>query len=144
VAGVSQDSGRWRVPPAHTALKAAATVAMAALALLSLDDRPFLLLAGVATLGLAALVVRDLLAPVRLTVDAEGLTLVTGYARRRRLPWPEITSLRVDERRRLLLHTRLLEVHTTDDLHLLSAYDLGADVRDALTDLEHARTHAAE
>ncbi|GAA2459387.1 hypothetical protein GCM10010191_94530 [Actinomadura vinacea] len=133
---------RWRVPHGHVVLKAAATAAFALVALLSRDDRPFLLLTVVATVGLAALALRDVLAPVRLAADAEGVTVVAGYAARRRVPWPAVVAIRVDERRRLLLHTRLLEIETAGDLYLLSAYDLGEEVEDAAAELERLRTRA--
>jgi hypothetical protein len=132
----------WRVPVAQVVLKAGAAAAFALLAVLSVDDRPFLLLAGIATAGLAALALRDVLAPVRVAADAEGVTVVTGFAGRRRLPWPAVTALRVDERQRLLLHTRLLEIETEGDLHLFSAFDLGEDVRDVAAELERLRARA--
>jgi hypothetical protein len=119
----------WRVPVAQVVLKAGAAA-------------PFLLLAGIATAGLAALALRDVLAPVRVAADAEGVTVVTGFAGRRRLPWPAVTALRVDERQRLLLHTRLLEIETEGDLHLFSAFDLGEDVRDVAAELERLRARA--
>ena len=129
----------WRVPAAQTIVKAGAAVGFALLAVLSLDDPPFVLLAGIATAGLAALALRDVLAPVRVSADTEGVTVVTGYAGRRRLPWPSVTAVRVDERRRLLLHTRLLEIETGDGLHLFSAFDLGEDVREAAAELQRLR-----
>nr|BFE28327.1 hypothetical protein GCM10010200_005780 [Actinomadura rugatobispora] len=130
------------MPVAQVVLKAGAAVAFALLAVLSLDDRPFLLLAGIAAAGLGALALRDVLAPVRVAADAGGVTVVTGYAGRRRVPWSSVTALRVDERQRLLLHTRLLEIETADDLHLFSAFDLGEDVRDAAAELERLRARA--
>jgi hypothetical protein len=96
----------------------------------------------VAIAGLAALTVRDVLAPVRVAADAGGVTVVSGYAGHVRLPWGDVTAVRVDERRRLLLHSRLLEIETGDDLHLFSAYDLGADVQDVAAELERLRTSA--
>ncbi|MEW2353903.1 PH domain-containing protein [Spirillospora sp. NPDC029432] len=131
---------RWRVPPAHTVLKAAAAAAFAALALTSRDDRPFLLLALVAAAGLAALALRDVLAPVRVAADTEGVTVVSGYAGHARIPWDEVAAVRVDERRRLLLHTRLLEIETGDDLHLFRAYDLGGEVADVAAELDRLRS----
>ncbi|MEV5573752.1 PH domain-containing protein [Spirillospora sp. NPDC052269] len=139
----TQPGARWRVPPAQTVVKIAATVALAALAVLSLDDPQFVLLAGVAAVGAAALAVRDLIAPVRLEADADGLTAVRGYATRERLKWPEVTAVRVDERRRLFSKTMLLEIETEDDLIMLSRFDLGADVRDVagtLTELRNRTT----
>ncbi|MFV2173285.1 PH domain-containing protein [Actinomadura sp. LOL_016] len=130
----------WRVPAAQVAVKWAAAAAVAVLAALSADDRQFLLLAGAAALGLAAVALRDVLAPVRVAADAAAVTVVAGYAGRRRIPWDEVAAVRVDERRRLLLHTRLLEIETADDLHLFSRFDLGTEVDDvaaALGELRH-------
>ncbi|RFS82611.1 PH domain-containing protein [Actinomadura spongiicola] len=130
---------RWRVPPGHVVVKCAGAAAVTALIVLYGHDPQFLFLAVAAALGLNALVLRDLLAPVRLAADGAGVTVVTGYARRRRIPWDDVTAIRVDERRRLLLHTRLLEIETGDDLHLLSAFDLGADVHDVADELYRLR-----
>ncbi|GAA2611294.1 PH domain-containing protein [Actinomadura fulvescens] len=129
------DLRSWRVPLPQTAVKCAATVVLAALAVLSTGDPQLVFLAGIAALGAGALALRDLLAPVRLTADAEGLTVVSGYAGKRRVPWPDVTAVRVDERQRLLMRTRLLEIETRDDLHLLSTFDLGEDVRDVEAEL---------
>ncbi|GAA3960279.1 hypothetical protein GCM10023085_48510 [Actinomadura viridis] len=144
---MSDDTGaerRWRVPRAHLALKAAAVAAFAAVAALSWHDRPFVVLATVATAGLAALALRDVVAPVRVAADAAAVTVVSGYARRRRIPWAEVAAIRVDERRRVLLHTRLLEIETADDLYLFSLYDLGEDVADAAAELERLRARAVD
>ncbi|QXJ20362.1 PH domain-containing protein [Actinomadura graeca] len=130
---------RWRVPAKQIVAECAAAAAVAALAVLGAGDVQMLLLAGVAAAGLAALALRDLLVPVRVAADREGLTVVTGYAGHRRVPWDEVTAIRVDERRRLLLRTRLLEIETADDLHLFSAFDLGADVHDVADELYRLR-----
>ncbi|MDL4821181.1 PH domain-containing protein [Actinomadura opuntiae] len=133
------EARRWRVPPKVVVVKCAAAVAVGALAALSAGDSQRLLLAGVAALGLAVVALRDLLAPVRVAADREGVTVVAGYSGHRRIPWGAVTAIRVDERRRLLLHTRMLEIETADDLHLFSAFDLGADVHDVADDLYHLR-----
>ncbi|MFG2000748.1 PH domain-containing protein [Spirillospora sp. NPDC048911] len=125
----------WRVPPPQIVVKCAATVALAVLAVLSIDDPQLLFLAGIATAGAGALALRDLLAPVRLTAGADGLTVISGYAGKRHIPWSEVTAIRVDERQRLLMRTRLLEIETPDDLHLLSTFDLGDHVRDVEAEL---------
>ncbi|MFD0684826.1 PH domain-containing protein [Actinomadura fibrosa] len=130
---------RWRVPAKQVVAKCAAAVAVAVLAAASAGDVQRLLLAGVAAAGLGALALRDLLAPVRVAADRDGVTIVAGYAGHRRVPWEEVTAIRVDERRRLLLHTRLLEIETADDLHLFSAFDLGADVHDVADALYRLR-----
>lgn len=130
---------RWRVPPGHVVVKCAAAAAVTALLVLYSHDPQFRFLAGAAAIGLNVLALRDLVAPVRLAADGDGLTVVTGYARRHRLRWEQVVSIRVDERRRLLLHTRILEIETADDLYLLSAFDLGADVHDAADELYRLR-----
>ncbi|MXQ67947.1 PH domain-containing protein [Actinomadura rayongensis] len=129
------------MPPAHTVLKFAGAVVVAAVALLA-RDAAGTLLAGVAAVGLAGLALRDVLAPERLSADAGGVTVVAGYAGRRDLAWPEITEIAVDERRRALVRSRLLEIRTEDDLYLLSAYDLGADVADVAEELDRRRAAA--
>lgn len=134
---------RWRVPPGHVAVKGAAAAAVTALIVLYSHDPQFLLLAGAAAIGLNALALRDLVAPVRLAAGGDGITVVTGYARHRRIPWDRITAIRVDERRRLLLHTRMLEIETEDDLHLFSTFDLGADVHDVADDLYRLRARTS-
>ncbi|WP_199486397.1 PH domain-containing protein [Actinomadura logoneensis] len=138
----TQPAARWRVPPAQTAVKAVAAAALTALALASLDDPQFVLLAGVAAVGAAVLAARDVLAPVRLEADADGLTAVRGYARRERLAWQRVVAVRVDERRRLFSRTMLLEIETADDLVMLSRFDLGADVRDVAETLTALRDRA--
>jgi hypothetical protein len=142
VAIVNEEERRWRVPMPQIALKCAATVLLAALTVMSAGDVQALVLAGAGTVACGALALRDLVAPVRLAADAEGLTVISGYAGHRRIPWARVTGLRIDERRRLLLHTRLLEIETEDDLHLLSAFDLGADVHDVQTELDAIRADA--
>ncbi|MFI0445734.1 PH domain-containing protein [Actinomadura sp. 6N118] len=130
----------WRVPPPQIVVKCAAALVLAALAALSMDDPQLVFLAGIAALGAAALALRDLLAPVRLTAGADGLTVVNGYAGKRHIPWSDVTAIRVDERQRLLMRTRLLEIETPDDLHLLSTFDLGEDVRDVEAELLRLNT----
>jgi len=130
-------TSEWRVPVRHVAVKAAAAVAFAALttALALGGSAPGALLAGVAAAAGAALTARDLLSPVRLSADADGITVPHGLIGQVRLTWPEIASIRVDVRQRLGLTTRLLEIDTGERLYLLSAYDLGAepdDVAEAL------------
>lgn len=120
------------------ALKLAGTGVFALLALLfaSEPDRAGLALIAAALLSVLAL--RDILAPVRLAADGDGLVVVTGFARRRRIPWSEIERVRVDERKRLGLRTEMLEVDTGTTLHLFSTYELGArcdEVADALRTL---------
>lgn len=117
---------------------------------------------GVAVIGLAALVggndpvrwflavacaiallawgARDLIAPVRLAADHAGVTVVVGYAGRRRLAWADIERVRMDRRERLGLRSNLLEVDAGDALYLFSANELGADPEAVLRTLLELRS----
>jgi len=130
----------WRVSRKMTALKAAGVLAFTVMALLSLGEPVRPVVAGLAALILAGYALRDLVAPVRLEADPDGVTVVTGFAGRRRLAWSQIERVRVDERRRLGVRSELLEIDTGESLHLLSQYDLDASVRDVADALLRLRT----
>ncbi len=117
-------------------MKLVGAVLLAMVAATSGAERGRLLLVGAAALVLAAWGLRDVLAPVRLAADEQGVTVVTGYARRRRIPWADVERVRVGEHRSLGLRTEILEIDTGETLHLFSRHDLGApcqDVEQALT-----------
>jgi hypothetical protein len=88
------------------------------------------------------LALRDLLAPVRLAADPTGVTVVSGFAGHRHLPWDQIERIRVDERRRFGARSQLLEIDTGESLHLFSGYELSASVSDVATLLQGLRAHA--
>ncbi|MEU0572720.1 PH domain-containing protein [Nonomuraea sp. NPDC005983] len=69
---------------------------------------------------------RDVLVPVRLSADAQGITVVHGFAGRRRIPWEDIQDVKVDVRRRYGLRSEMLEIDTGDHLHIFSPHELGA------------------
>ncbi|MER6949958.1 PH domain-containing protein [Nonomuraea sp. NPDC000554] len=69
---------------------------------------------------------RDLLVPVRLSADAQGITVVHGFAGRRQIPWEDIQDVKVDVRRRYGLRSEMLEIDTGDHLHIFSPHELGA------------------
>lgn len=140
---MSAQGEAWRVPPKHTVIKAGGAVALLALAVFKAGDRAFLLLAGVAALALAGLALRDLLAPVRVAADSEGLTVISGFAGREHIPWAEVVDLKVDETRRLGLRARLLEIDTAEGPHLFSRYDLGAEPAEVLAMLARYRADLA-
>ncbi|MBO3748481.1 PH domain-containing protein [Streptosporangiaceae bacterium NEAU-GS5] len=127
----------WRVPGAVIAAKAGAVLVFALLtaAGVAAGDGKLMFLAGVALVGAVVVVVRDLVAPVRLGADAEGVMVVSGFAARRRIAWPLVERIRLDTKRRYGLTTELLEIDTGDDIHLFSRFDLGEpaiDVAEAL------------
>ncbi len=99
-------------------------------------------MAAAVAIGLGGWALRDLVAPVRLAADSDGVTVVAGFARRRRLAWDEIERVRVDRRERLGISTELLEVDTDEALYLFSMHDLGADPREVFEVLQDLRARS--
>jgi hypothetical protein len=130
---VADDFPRWRVPPVLPVLKlGAAAVLLVAGLLVGRSDRLGLWLGVVAAAALAVWAVRDLAAPERLAADEEGITVVTGYAGRRRVPWSRVERVTVDRRSRRGVRSEQLEVDTGEAIHVLSRWDLGVAPQDAL------------
>lgn len=135
----------WRIKPVLPVTKLLGAVAIVVLAVAFVRHDPVQWgLAGALAAGLAIWAVRDLIAPVRLAADADGLTVVVGYAGRRRLSWADIDRVRLDRRDRLGIVTELLEIDADDALFLFSMHDLGADPRDVLRELEELRAEWAK
>ena len=130
---------QWRIKPVLPVTKAMGTVAVLVLAAAFAGRDPVRwLLAAVLAVVLAAWALRDLVAPVRLAADAAGVTVLTGFARRRHLPWAQIQRVRVDYSTRRGLRTELLELDAGESIYLFSAHELGAlpeDVAVSLSDL---------
>lgn len=102
-------------------------------------DEPWQYVIGAAVVAaIVAWALRDLVAPVRLAVGPDGVDVVTGFGRRRRLGWPEIERVRVDVRRR----SRMLEIDVGDHLYLFSRYDLDADLDRVADVVNEARADA--
>jgi hypothetical protein len=123
----------WRIKSVLPVAKALGAVAVLVLVLaFGRDDPVQWFLAVTAAVGLAGWALRDLIAPVRLAADPDGVTVVVGYSGRRRLAWSQIDRVRMDRRERLGLRTRLLELDAGDSLYLFSEHDLGADPEEVL------------
>ncbi|WP_243706081.1 PH domain-containing protein [Micromonospora sp. KC721] len=136
----SSPAHRWRVPPALPVVKLVGAVALTALGLvLSGGDPVALVLALVVAAGLTAWAARDLLLPVRLTADADGVTVIEGFAGRRRLPWASIEAIGVARRSRFGLTAETLEIDAGDSLHLFGRYDLDAPPDEVAETLRAAR-----
>jgi hypothetical protein len=133
----------WRVSPKLTALKGAGAAAFPLAALVFGGDPVRLGFGALAGLVMAGYLVRDLLAPVRVAADATGVTVATGFAGRRHLPWRDIERIRVDERQRLGTRSELLEIDAGESLHLFSAYELNAPCVEVAAALEDLRARAA-
>ena len=131
---------RWRVNRALPVLKLTGAALFLALGAAFADGDPVRLgIAALAATGLLGWGVRDLAAPVRLTADAGGITVIRGFAGRRHIPWAEIEQISVDSRPRLGLRTETLEIDTGASIHLFSQYDLGTPPTDVATALQTAR-----
>ncbi|MFI1197007.1 PH domain-containing protein [Micromonospora sp. NPDC020750] len=118
---------QWRVPASVPVVKLFGAAALVGLGLLFAEgDRVRLVLAAAAAVGLAGWAARDLLVPVRLAVGPAGITVVRGFAGRRRLAWDTVEAITVDRRPRLGLSTEILEIDVGDSLHLFGRYDLDA------------------
>src|SRR5262245_15328629 len=129
----------WRVSPPLTWVKLAAVGAFLLVVFIYLDEptKAFAAAAGAVLLGLYAL--RDVLVPVRLAADTSGVTVVSGYAGHRRVPWSQIERVRVDERNRLGIRMEMLEIDAGESLHLFSTYDLNAPCSDVAESLNKLR-----
>ncbi|MGW4151958.1 PH domain-containing protein [Micromonospora chersina] len=139
----SSPARQWRVPQVLPAVKALGALVLIALGLLFAgEDRVQLVLAGLAAAGLLVWALRDLVAPVRLAADPEGITVVQGFARRRRLPWAAVESIRVERRARRGITAETLEIDAGESLHLFGRYDLDAPPEEVAAALETARTAA--
>jgi hypothetical protein len=133
---------QWRVDPKLPTLKGAAAVIVALVALFVTNDRVGLILGLLAAVGLCLWAARDALVPVRLAADTEGVTVVVGVARRRRLAWAQIDRVRVDRQQRYGLRTEYLELDAGEELHMLSAHDLGVPAEEAADVLARLRGQA--
>jgi hypothetical protein len=124
------DSGQWRVSPPLTWAKIAAVVAFALVALLFRHETGRAVAAGFGAVLLGVYAARDLVAPIRLRADRAGVTVVTGYAGHRYLPWEQIERVRVYRGKRLGMVSEMLEIDAGESLHLFSTYDLNAPCED--------------
>jgi Bacterial PH domain len=133
---------QWRVRPVLPVTKLISAVAVVGLALTFAGRDPVRwALAVVAAVALVLWAVRDLLAPVRLAADASGVTVLTGFLRRRRLPWAALERVRVDRRTHRGLRSEMLELDAGDAIYLFSANDLGAHPEDVAAALADLRVH---
>lgn len=116
----------WRVDRRLTVAKLAGAAIFAFAAVIGYPDPGQVIVVGLAALLLAVLGARDLIAPVRLAANPEGVAVATGFAGRRRIAWADIANIRVDTRRGLMLRSQVLELDTGDNLYFFGANDLGA------------------
>ncbi|MDG4822041.1 PH domain-containing protein [Asanoa sp. WMMD1127] len=130
---------RWRVRPALPTLKLTGAVLLLVIAAVFATDAVALAVASVAAAGLVVWGFRDLFAPDRLVADETGLTVRTGFAGRRHIPWSAVERVAVDRRSHAGVSSETLEIDTGDALHVFSKHDLGAPPEDVATALEAMR-----
>ena len=134
---------QWRVRPVLPIAKLLGAVALVLLVVAFGGEDPvqwFVAIVVAATL--TGWAVRDLIAPVRLSADTSGVTMVVGFLRRRHVAWPQIDRIRVDSRERMGLRNRLLEIDAGDSLHLFSEHELGTDPEEVAEALNALRANA--
>jgi hypothetical protein len=131
----------WRIKPVLPVTKLLGAVALIVLvAAFGEKDPVQWVLALIAAVALTLWALRDLIAPVRLAADPDGVTVVVGFAGRRRLPWAQIERVRVDRRDRRGLRNEFLELDAGDQLYLFSVHELGTEPADVAAELAALRT----
>jgi hypothetical protein len=135
---------QWRVRPVLPVSKLMGAVAIVVLAAAFAEGDPVRwVLAAVVAAGLTGWALRDLFLPVRLAADADGVTVLTGFARRRHLPWSQIERVRVEHTVRRGLRSELLEIDAGETIYQYGAHDLGALPEDVALKLSDLRRTAA-
>lgn len=130
-------------PPASWSPRTVETAAAAgcgavALLLALVADPMGRVLFGFAALGLLLVAASDLLLRPRLSADPSGLEVRT-LTTRRRLPWPAVERIEVDEQARYGLTARTLELEADGQLIVLGKRALGQDPRDVADALARIR-----
>jgi hypothetical protein len=128
-------SATWRVDRTMIVAKIVGIVAFAALPQVFETNTASRWFGIVIAAALAVYLIRDLVAPVRLSADADGVTVIRGFASHRTYAWADVDRVRVDTRRR----SGFLEVETPESLHLFSRYDLSMAPGQAAEVLEQIR-----
>lgn len=124
---------QWHVPTGMIAAKVGGAALLAVVAVYAAvfgSDPLGVWVPGLAAAAVAVFALRDVIAPVRLAADEEGVTLVVGFARRLRVPWSQVEVVRADVRSRYGLRSEMLEIDVGDGLYLFGRGDLGAEPRD--------------
>jgi hypothetical protein len=135
---VPVDEVSYRVPTRFTVIKFAVAVILVLAGVLS-GDKAGLVIGLLVGAAAAAYAGRDLVAPVRLSANRDGVVAVRGYAGRARLGWADIERVRVDSRLRFGRRSELLEIDAGELILQFSEYDLGVRPSEAEQALAHLR-----
>ena len=131
-----QKSAEWRADRRATILKFVGAAVFVVLPAFGAGQNLAWLIGLVAAVGLFLFGLRDVIAPVRLAADTEGVTVASGYAGHRRFAWSDLDRVRVDSRTRFGARSAFLEVDAGESLFFFSRYDLGEDPDDVLKVIE--------
>lgn len=115
----------WRVPAVLPVLKLTGAVLLVLAGWLLATDTVTRAVAVLAAAGLAAWALRDVAARDRLAADERGITVITGYARRRHIPWSSVERVAVARRPHAGIRTETLEIDTGDAVYVFTKHDLG-------------------
>lgn len=116
---------RWQVSPAVATVKLVLAGVLLVATVTAARDLLSAVIGLLVASGIGLAGLRDVLVPVRLEADDEGVTVLAGLSSRRRYPWVGVERIRVDDRRRLLGRSTMLEIDVDTHLYFLSQYDLG-------------------
>jgi hypothetical protein len=114
----------WRVDTRLMVGKWAGAAIFVLAAAIGFRDPGQLIVVGIAAVLLLVLGLRDVIVPVRLAAGPPGVTVATGFAGRRTIPWDQIDRIRVDARRGMLLRSQVLELDAGDQLYFFSVNEL--------------------
>ncbi|BEL10744.1 hypothetical protein Q0Z83_089350 [Actinoplanes sichuanensis] len=127
---------QWRVKPALPVAKLIAASALPLLvAVFGPEDLTRWLVAAVVAATIVVWAARDVFHPVRLAADDAGITVLTGFARQRHVPWEQIEAVRVERARR----SDVLEIDTGEAVYVLSEPQLSADPHEVAVTLADLR-----
>lgn len=128
----------WRVDTRLTIGKWAGAAIFTLAAVIGYPEPGQVIVVGLAAVLLLVLGLRDVLSPVRLAADLDGVTVATGFRGRRTIPWAEVDHIKVDARRGMFLRSQVLELDAGDQLYFFGSNELGTpcdEVADTLTGL---------
>ncbi|WP_430784923.1 PH domain-containing protein [Actinoplanes sp. G11-F43] len=132
---------QWRVRPVLPLVKLIVALTFPALAAIFAEGEwSRWVLALIAAGAVVVWAARDVLVPVRLAADPAGITVVTGFSRRKHIPWSQIERVRVEQSTRRGLRSEFLEIDAGEAVYLFTPNDLSADPETVALALTEVRT----
>lgn len=132
----------WAVDRRLTVGKWAGAAIFALAAVLGFPDPGQVIVVGLAAVLLLVLALRDVLSPVRLAADPDGVTVATGVRGRRSIGWDDVTHVKIDARRGMFLRSQVLELDAGDQLYFFSSYELSKPIDEVAETLAAIRSRS--